>query len=380
MSAAPAPWHRLFRRVPFSAEILLLAYNLVGLPLLLWRGRRQRSEMLYERYSLYNFAGILAARLLRVPLVLEVNAPLAAEQSLDGQVRAAWLAHRVERWIINAADHAIVVSGALRQHLLREGVRSDHLVVQPNGVNLESMAPRNGASLRRALGIEGKFVIGYIGWFRSWHAVELLVEAVARLELSGRNACLVLIGDGPGRALVEKDIASRQLGSVARLYGPLDRSEVPAYLSLLDVAVLPAANHYCCPLKLLEYMAMGCAVVAPDQPNVRELVSEETGATFFRPGCVSDLTRALSSCLMDPGRVKWRGALGRQALEDGSHTWLRNAQETLSLVSRDPASVSARRPFGISEHAVPISMGHETPTRERATGQSSSPYAAEVVP
>src|SRR5262249_11515428 len=76
-------WKKLVRKVPFAYEMAQLGYNLVGLPLLLWRVFRLRPDFIYERYALFNFVGAITAKLCRVPLVLEVNSPFALEQARD---------------------------------------------------------------------------------------------------------------------------------------------------------------------------------------------------------------------------------------------------------------------------------------------------------
>ena len=73
--AGDAAWKRLVRRIPFSYDLVQLAYNIIGFPLIIAAYFRHRADFIYERYSLLNFAGVLAARMCGIPLVLEVNSP-----------------------------------------------------------------------------------------------------------------------------------------------------------------------------------------------------------------------------------------------------------------------------------------------------------------
>src|ERR1022692_911369 len=94
----------------------------------------------------------------------------------------------------------------------------------------------------------------------------------ARLAGVCRHAC------SPGIFDLHRSTAAR---TGPGLPGP-DRYRRPAgsqrillaYLDLIDIAVQPAANEYCCPMKILEYMALGKPIVAPRQENIQDLLRE----------------------------------------------------------------------------------------------------------
>jgi hypothetical protein len=75
--AGEAGWKKLVRKIPYAYEAVQLAYNLVGIPMLLVELLRRKTDFIYERYALFNFTGVVAARLCGIPLVLEVNSPFA---------------------------------------------------------------------------------------------------------------------------------------------------------------------------------------------------------------------------------------------------------------------------------------------------------------
>src|SRR6185295_19780529 len=68
---------KLVRRIPLASEIIQLAYNIIAIPWLIYSIHRTGADLVYERYSLLNFSGVVAAALTGRPIVLEVNAPLA---------------------------------------------------------------------------------------------------------------------------------------------------------------------------------------------------------------------------------------------------------------------------------------------------------------
>jgi len=322
----------LLGRLPWAAGLIEIGYNLVGLPMV-WRQLRD-ADFLYERYALFNFSGVLAARLAAKPVVLEVNSPLALEECREKSPRLFSLARWAERQILNRATRVIAVSGPLRRILIEQGADPRRIVVLSNGVNPASFRAGAGSpELGRSLGLAGRVVVGFVGWFRPWHGLDLLLEAFRRHGLARRGGALLLIGDGPAMPELESYVAARRLQADVKFTGALPHSEVPAHLDLIDIAVQPAANEYCCPMKILEYMALGKAIVAPRQENIEELVGDREAA-LFAPGDADSLGEALGR-LIDDARARARlGAAARDAIRSRRLLWTENAKVVVGLVGR----------------------------------------------
>jgi glycosyltransferase involved in cell wall biosynthesis len=339
--ATEAPWKAAVRRIPFAYEIVQLGYNVLGLPWLLVKLLTGRISFVYERYSLFCFCGVLAARLTRTPIVLEVNSPFALEQGRERDIHAVRFACWMERVICNAATKVIVVSGPLKRIMEQNGVAPAKLVLMPNGVNLGHIESSAGPELRRKLGIEGKVVVGFIGWFKKWHGLELLVETFSQSGAAERGAALVLVGDGTATASL-KEIADRnEAGASIVFAGPVAHEYIPGYLNLLDIAVQPAANEYCCPMKIIEYMGAGKAVIAPRQENIQDLLPADA-AVWFEPGDAVSLGEALLSAISDTALRERVGERGKQVLHSRGMLWLDNAERVVRMVTEEPdAAVSA---------------------------------------
>ncbi len=314
-------------------DVVQLGYNLAGLPYLLWKIYRGGMNVIYERYSLFNFAGVVAAKLARIPLILEVNSPLALEESRERASGHIPLAYWAERVICNLATNVVVVSSPLRRILVANDVDETKLLVMANGVNLTAFSGRaHGADLRGKLGLAGKTVIGFAGWFKTWHRVDLLIAAFAEQRLFERGAALLIVGDGPAMAELLALTADRKLSEWVKFSGAVPHKEIPTYVDLFDIAVQPAANEYCCPMKILEYMTLGKAIVAPRQENVQELLHGDE-ARFFAPGDGEELGTALRELVDDQATRNQIAARARQAILERGYLWSRNAERVLALVS-----------------------------------------------
>ena len=330
--AGEASWKTYIRKIPFAYELAQLGYNLVGVPLLLWSSLRRRTDIIYERYALLNFAGLIVARMRRIPLLLEVNSPFALEQARDGDIRAVRLARWSERYILNRADRVITVSTPLARILERAGVSGSRIEVMFNGVCLDKFRP--GAASPKLLsefGLTGHLVIGFVGWFRNWHGLDLLLRAFHEGNLAACKAKLLLIGDGPVMPELRSYVREHALGDSVIFTGPVPHTEVPQYLDLIDIAVQPSANEYCCPMKILEYMALGKAIVAPRQENIEELLLEN--GQLFKPGNAEGLSQALLTLLRNPETTRERGLRSRRAVTEHQYLWSTNARRIEELSS-----------------------------------------------
>jgi glycosyltransferase involved in cell wall biosynthesis len=331
--ASEASWKRIVRRIPFAYEIVQLAYNLVGFPWLAAKIINSKADFVYERYSLFCFCGVLAAWITRRPIVLEVNSPFALELSTDNDIRAARFAHWTERAICNAASAVIVVSNPLRRILEQNRVKASKLVLMPNGVNLEHLRSAGDAkAIRRQLGIDGRVVVGFVGWFKQWHGLHTLIDTFDRSDLASKGAVLLLVGDGPAADSLKQTVKQRGLENSVFFTGPISHEQIPPYLNAIDVAVQPAANEYCCPMKIIEYMGLCKTIVAPKQENIQELLPDRA-AVMFTPGDADSLADALTRAVTDASLRQRTGKAASEELHSRGMFWARNAERVIALMS-----------------------------------------------
>jgi glycosyltransferase involved in cell wall biosynthesis len=305
-------------------ELVELLYSIPEFYRLAAACRRVRPDALYQRANLYMLSGVACAWLFRLPFLLEVNAPLAQERGRFGRLRFPRLARWTEEVMWRAADKVLPVTGVLAQTVAKAGVPDERIVVVPNGVDLDRFAPGDDAAMRRRHGLEGKLVLGFTGFVREWHGAEAIVDLLAGDALPP-NSLFMIVGDGPVReALIAQ---ARRLGVAERLIvtGIVPRDRVADYVRCFDIALQPEVVDYASPLKLLEYMALGRAIVAPDRPNIRELVTDGESALLIAPGNAASLRAALQRLAGDEALRHRLGAAARRTILDRGMTWRHNA-------------------------------------------------------
>jgi len=318
----------------YHPDLVRGLHNLTAFRLAARHVRAHRPNFIYERNSLWGMTGLWLARKYSLPLVLEVNAPLAYEQKQYRGLTFSSLAEWTERMIWCGADLIVVVSESLRRHLQEAGVRPERIRVLPNAVDANLFHNRlDGEPVRKRFHLGSRFVVGFLGTFKQWHGADLLMEAFQRLHQGDPDMHLLLVGDGPLRESLQEKIRQAGLEHEVTLAGKVTHQEVPLYLATMDVAVAPypdLSKFYFSPLKLFEYMAAGRAIVASRLGQVAEVIVDGESGLLFKPGDVEDLVRCIRR-LREDSRL--RLALGKQAsMTSRSYTWSKNASQVVAWV------------------------------------------------
>jgi glycosyltransferase involved in cell wall biosynthesis len=298
-------------------EIAELGYNIPAYMKLRRAWRYFRPDLIYERYNLYYLAGALLARRHRVLFYLEVNSPLADERSHFSGLRLRRLAHALERRIWRSADRVLAVTSVLKEMIVAKGTPAERVRVVPNGVVLDRypLTSRTAAP---------PLVLGFVGFVRAWHGLDEIVRAIA--EFGGRySITLTVVGDGPARSELQQLAADLGIAGRIQFTGLVEHEVVPSLVSGFDVALQPKAVAYASPLKIFDYMAAGCAIVAPNQPNIREILVHERTALLFNPATPGALWQAISRLIEDRELRLRLGAKARAELNCQNWTWQGNA-------------------------------------------------------
>ena len=305
-------------------ELLELGYGFIELVRLAAACRQHRPDVLYQRANIYMPSGVVCARLFGVPFLLEVNSPLADERKNFGSLKLPRLAALSEEAAWRAADYVLPVTRVLADAIEHAGVPRERIVVLPNGVDLSRFTPRDDTAMRRRLALEGRLVLGFAGFIREWHQADAIVALLADGTLPAGSHFLI-VGDGPVReALVAQ---ARRLGVTDRvtITGVVPRDQVADYIQCFDIALQPHVVSYASPLKILEYMALARAIIAPGSDNIRELLVQEESALLFEPGNPAALAAAVRRLAADETLRRRLGVEARKTVLDRPLTWRHNA-------------------------------------------------------
>ena len=308
----------------WAAEGAELAYNLPAYRALSRAAAEFRPDVIYERANLFFLAGAMLARRMRLPYLLEVNAPLADERARHGNLRLSRLAAAAERHTWRAADRVLPVTEVLADRIAREGVPRERITVIPNGIQLAHYPEPEPRPT------DGPLTLGFVGFVREWHGMDRVVSAMAAWK-GDQQLRLRVVGDGPARPGLEAQAASLGIADRVSFDGVVDHEVIPGLVAGFDIALQPAAVAYASPLKVFEYMAAGRAIVAPDQPNLREVLEHERTALLFDPADEGAMWGAIARLAADPALRARLGAAARAEVLRRDLTWTGNARRVVAL-------------------------------------------------
>jgi glycosyltransferase involved in cell wall biosynthesis len=312
-------------------ELAELAYSLIEFFRLWLAGRQQKPDLIYQRANLHMLGAVWAARLLRVPLVLEVNAPLARERGAAQGFAWPALARWSERFLWRHADIVLPVTEVLAQEVEAAGVPRKRIAVIANGVNPDRFRNLDRRRAKQVLGLDGKLVLGFTGYVRPWHGLEQVIDLLAD-EPALQDAHLIVVGDGPARATLTAQAASRGVDRRVFFTGVVAHEDVARLASAFDIALQPDVTRYASPLKIFEYMALGHAIVAPDTANIREVLRHGESAVMFTPGNYAAFAQAVTQLAQDSALRAQLGKAVACNIVTEDRTWEANARRIVALL------------------------------------------------
>jgi glycosyltransferase involved in cell wall biosynthesis len=317
----------------FIYELLELAYALMDYRRLVRMAKQHKPDCLYERYNLFLPSGVWLRRRFKLPMLLEVNAPLYDERKKYNGIALDRVARWTEHYAWRGADYVLPVTRVLASYVQRANVPETRIVVIPNGINTEKFSRKmDTGKAKAALGLEGRLVLGFVGFMREWHGLERVIELLAREDDMNRH--LLLVGDGPVR---DKLLAlARSLGISDRvtITGVIARGQVMNYIAAFDVALQPEVVEYASPLKLFEYLALGRAIVAPDAPNLMEILRDGSNALLFRRGDATAFAAAVERICRDSGLRAHLSEGAARTIAQRGLTWDSNARRVVRLFEK----------------------------------------------
>lgn len=216
------------------------------------------------------------------------------------------------------ADGTTVINTVLRQKAIELGISPQTILLLRNGSDVETLRPHPQAQARKRAGLPAQVpIIGYIGAIFHRDA-ELMARTFDLIHAANPDVHLLLVGYC--NVAVERLVDSPQ--AVLRT-GRVRYDEIAHYLSACDVCWLPlsdsGANRGRWPLKLNDYMAVGCPVVATAVGDVTAFLEQHPIGLLSRDE-PQDMADKVLDLLRDPQR---REAMGRQArhLAETAFTW-----------------------------------------------------------
>jgi putative colanic acid biosynthesis glycosyltransferase WcaI len=269
---------------------------------------------------LVGLSGWWLARAKRVPMVFEVRDLWPESLAAVGVGSPDSALHRslgaIAKFLYQRSDHIVVVTPAFRDYLIEHWkLPPEKLSVVANGVETDLFQPEAASpSLRQHLGLEGRFVIGYVGTMGMAHGLETVLEAARKLESLLPDACFLMVGEGADKERVLRLARAQGLNNM-RFVGQQPREKVPEFICASDVCLVLLKKSEIfktvIPTKLLEFMSCARPVILGVEGQARKIVEQAGAGTFIEPENADDLISAIQHLHGDPGLRETLGGNGR---------------------------------------------------------------------
>jgi glycosyltransferase involved in cell wall biosynthesis/peptidoglycan/xylan/chitin deacetylase (PgdA/CDA1 family) len=285
-------------------------------------------------------AAVRVARLLGVPSAVIVGGSDVLLLPKD---------HRRRQCVVNvlsATDAVLAVSRDLQASTVKLGIPAHKVHVWSQGVDTDTFAPGDRSEARRRLGVplDAKALL-WVGRMHPVKAVDVLVDASARLRSRGTDFRLYLVGDGPLRQSLEAQVRAAALSDRVCFVGPQDHRQLGDWYRAADLTVLPSWSEGI-PNTLRESLACGTPFVASRVGGIPE-IADEPANRLVPPGDSAALADALDRGLAE------RGAPGPARSRSGG--WAASAASLVAIL--EPfvsASQAPDRPWWSGKHPATI--------------------------
>jgi PEP-CTERM/exosortase A-associated glycosyltransferase len=312
----------------------------------------EKPDLLHAHSPCLNgIAAIRVARRRNLPVVYEMRASWEDAAVDHGSTTEGSLRYRISRgletWVLKRVDAITTICQGLRQDILARGIADERVTVIPNGVNIEEFPGIRNVDfeLKKQLGLEQCFVLGFLGSFYGYEGLEILIAAMNEILSFSPNARVLLVGGGREETVLRKQIATLGLQDKVILVGRVPHSEVARYYSVVDLLVYPRKSirltETVTPLKPLEAMAQERLLLASNVGGHRELIRDGETGYLFAPDDPKALAQGVRRVLSDQNRWSTILRQGRHFVET-ERNWRISASNYPGVYGRAQHSASAR--------------------------------------
>ncbi|MBU1219415.1 glycosyltransferase [Myxococcota bacterium] len=255
-----------------------------------------KPDVVHTHESKDGTLGRIAAILCRVPVIMRSYHGLIYYNDYFGKKTSIVkpIITNIERFLNRSTDCIISLSDALTDEIVDDFRLSerDRVAVVPNYYDLEPFYTLSKTDyLNRILNIEpGKIIITCIANLQPPKQHSMIIEAFSKLVLDYPEAQLVLVGEGPLRKDIEKQIETYGLGLVVHLMG--FRTDIPAILSSTELFVMGSKSEGT-PGAMIQALAAGCRVVGTAVGGIPELLEHGEAGTLCSSRSADELYKAM---------------------------------------------------------------------------------------
>lgn len=212
------------------------------------------------------------------------------------------LAFLIEKSIIKGSTHIVTINDALTDYLLTIGAPPSKTDTIPGGVDFDRFDSRSidRQTVRQRYGFaDSDTVVFFMGWIYKFSGLQEVAADIIKLKDRQPGIKLLVVGRGPGLALLEEIQKQHDAENHIILTGYRPYDEIPQLIAAADICLLPAYDNeemrHIVPIKIYEFLAMGKPVISTKLNGVMREFGTDNGVLFVdKPEAAVPLVTALS--------------------------------------------------------------------------------------
>lgn len=234
------------------------------------------------------WAGFFLSVIKRKPWIFELRDLWPESIKTVGAMKQGILLNsleKIELYLYSKASLVIAVTESFKTNLINRGIDSNKIKVITNGANLELFSLNyEDEKLKNELGLDGKFIIGYIGTHGMAHSLDFIVECLAAIK--DKSIHFLFIGDGAMKNTIVERANQLKLQNITFL-DPIPKEEVPRYLSICNASLAPLKKSdtfkTVIPSKIFEASAMRKPTILGVEGQAKEIIEFYSAGICFEP-------------------------------------------------------------------------------------------------
>ena len=267
------------------------------------------------------WAGVLLRKIRGFRFVLEIR-DIWPESIVTVGAMKEGLGIRFLKWMewymYRTADHIVAVGKGYRDRIVEKNIDQDKVSVVYNGVDLNLYQKRTkDMKLVGRYGLEGKFVVSYIGTIGMAHALDIVLNAAEQIK--DENTCFLMVGDGARRKELQEKAADKGLKNVI-FTGRLSKEMMPSVWSVIDISFIHLKKsdlfRSVVPSKMFEAMAMERPIILGVDGESRTIVEEAGAGVFAEPENAAELVAVIQDLRANPNKAGDMGKSGRKYVSE----------------------------------------------------------------
>jgi len=265
-------------------------------------------------------AGWWLGRIKHTPFILEVRDLWPDSITASGIGRQGSMPVRalqaLSTFLYRTSDYIVTVTPAFKEDIIAKwNINPEKISVVENGVEAELFSPDGSQdATKQDFGLNGKFVVSYIGTLGLAHGLTTVLEAAGELQNAIPQIIFLLVGEGADKERLVSMAQEQNLANV--LFLPQQpREKIPALIRASDICLVPLKKapvfRTVIPTKMLEFMACARPVILGVEGQARQVLEEAQGGIFIEPENHKALLEALLHLYQDSSVRQILGRNGR---------------------------------------------------------------------